>query len=164
MVRHMQRFARSLAFVGVMAVAVGCSGSTSVRPFGGTYDLATVDDAGVPQPLVPGTTTPELLAGTVRVGADSLDVTLTEQDIGSTGQPVDDPLQFVYSIPYARLGDSLYLPSDTLALHDSLYIGPPPPAIGAILGSSVRLVLLVAAASSTGFHDLARQFLFIPAR
>lgn len=158
----MQSFPRSLGFVCAVAAVAGCGGSTSVRPFGGTYTLASVDGGSIPQPLVPGNTTPELLAGTLRVGTDSLNVTLSEQDIGSDGQPVDDPEPFMYAIPYARLGDSLYLPSDTSALHDSLYIGPPPATIGAIVGSSVRVVLVVASASSTGFFALPRRFLFIP--
>lgn len=159
----MQRFARSLGLVAVLAVVVGCSGSTSVRPFGGTYDLASVEGRNLPQRLVPGNDAPELLGGTLNVGADSLDVTVSLQYFDGAGHPIGGPAPTAFDFPYARLGDSLYLASDTSALHDPLYTGPPPVAIGAILGSSVRMTLLFVVPTSTGFGYVSRRLLFTPA-
>lgn len=154
---------RRFGVVCAIALFVGCSGSTSVRPFGGAYDLISVDGEQIPQPLYPDTNTPELLGGTLAVGADTLVVNLSLQS-DSSGRATGDVIPMIADMPYVRLGDSLYFPGDTAALHDSLYLGPPPTPFGVIRGSSVRITLGLTHASSTGFRSVARQFLFAPAR
>lgn len=77
---------RHLGVACAVALLAGCSGSTSVRPFGGSYELISVDGQRDPQPLDPGTTTPDLVGGTLNVGADSLDVTLKLQPVDSAGR------------------------------------------------------------------------------
>lgn len=155
---------RRLGVGCVVALLVACSsGSTSVRPFGGAYDLISVDGQQIPQPLDPGTSTPELLGGTLTVGADTLVVNLSLQS-ESGGQATGNVAPMIVDFPYARLGDSLYLPSDTALFHDPIYIGPPPTPFGTIEGSSVRITLVVAPAMSVGFRATARRFFFAPAR
>lgn len=148
-----------------IALFVGCGGSTSVRPFGGAYALASVDGRPDPQPFLPPLASPELLSGALHVGADTLGVSLSLQPVDSRGRVTGDVIPWVAQLPYARLGDSLFLPSDTAALHDPLYRGPPPTPIGLILGSSVRLTLALALPNSVGFNvPTVRQFLFVPAQ
>ena len=154
---------RRFGVVCAVALLVGCSGSTSVRPFGGAYDLISVDGQQVPQPYYPGVSTQELLGGTLSVGPDTLIVNLSLQ-AESDGQPTGNVVPMVVDFPYARLGDSLYFPSDTALFHDPLYLGGPPPAFGAIAGSSVRITLAVYPPTSTGLRGIARQFSFAPAR
>ena len=131
---------RCFSVVCAIALLVGCSGSTAVRPFGGAYDLVSVDEQQIPQPLYPGESTPELLAGTLTVGTDTLVVNLSLQS-DSNGHATGDVVPMIIDMPYARLGDSLYLPSDTALFHDPIYIGPPPTPFGVIRGSSVRVTL-----------------------
>jgi hypothetical protein len=81
----------------------------------------------------------------------------------SGGQPTGNVVPMIVDFPCARLGDSLYFPSDTSLFHDPLYIGPPPPAFGAIAGSSVRITLAVYPPISTGLREIGRQFSCAPA-
>ncbi|HEY7894023.1 MAG TPA: hypothetical protein VIC24_03910 [Gemmatimonadaceae bacterium] len=156
---------RPLGFLFAIALVVGCSGTTSVHPFGGAYNLLTVDGQPDPQPLVPRISSPRLLGGTMNVGADTLDVTLSVQAVDDAGRATGDIAPMVIDLPYARRGDSLYFPPDTLAFTDSLYIGPKPQAFGAILGSTVRLSLSFTFPTSTGFgYSHVRQLLFAPAQ
>jgi len=66
-----ETFVRHIGVVCVIALLVGCRGSTSVHPFGGAYDLISVDGQQVPQPFYPGVSTQELLGGTLTVGPDT---------------------------------------------------------------------------------------------
>ena len=100
------------------ALLVGCSGSTSIRPFGGAYDLISVDGEPDPQPLYRGTTTPELVGGTLNIVPDSLDVTLSLHAVDSTGRPTGDIEQLAGAIPYVRHGDSLLTAFDTSGYGD----------------------------------------------
>lgn len=155
---------RPVGFVCAIALVVGCSGSTFVRPFGGEYDLITVDGEPDPQPLAPGTTTADLVGGMLSVGADTLDVTLLEQPVDGSGRATGEVTAVPSEIAYVRHGDSLFFSSDTVALNDSLFLGGPPKPFGAILGSDVRLTLDVPKPSSTGFANVLRRFLFAPAQ
>jgi len=85
-VRRIGTIVRLIGAVRAVALLVGCSGSTSIRPFGGAYHLISVDGEPDPQPLSPGTMTPELVGGTLDVGADTLTVTLSLQPVDSTGR------------------------------------------------------------------------------
>jgi len=153
---------RALGFVCVIALVVGCSGSTSVRPFGGEYDLISVNGRQIPQPYFPGTSVPELLGGRLTVGVDSLVVNLSLQADGS-GHAAGGVVSMVVELPYARLGDSLYLPSDTAIFHSPLYLGPPPTPFGAIRGSSVRITLAASRETSMGVESTVHRFAFAPA-
>ncbi|HTL95756.1 MAG TPA: hypothetical protein VL157_09440 [Gemmatimonadaceae bacterium] len=157
-----ETFVRHIGVVCVIALLVGCSGSTSVHPFGGAYDLISVDGQQVPQPFYPGVSTQELLGGTLTVGPDTQAVNLSLQS-ESGGQPTGNVVPMIVDFPCARLGDSLYFPSDTSLFHDPLYIGRPPPAFGAIAGSSVRITLAVYPPISTGLREIGRQFSCAPA-
>ncbi len=117
---------RHLSVVCVVASRVACSsGATPVRPFGGAYDLISVDGRQIPQPYYPGVNTQELLGGTLTVGPDTLVVNLSLQS-ESDGQATGDVASMIVDFPYARLGDSLYFPSDTALFHDPLYLGGRP--------------------------------------
>ena len=157
---------RRLGVVLAIALLVGCSSSTSVRPLGGTYDLVTVDGQRLPQPLDSASYTPEVLAGTLDVGADTLNLTLSLQAIDSTGMAVGAVFPMTGVIPYVRHGDSLLTVSDTGSYGDGL-VGPAPGAqqeIGRVSGSDVQLYLYTGIASSTGFTSTSRRrFLFSPA-
>ncbi|HKV52722.1 MAG TPA: hypothetical protein VJO52_16120 [Gemmatimonadaceae bacterium] len=156
---------RPLGVLCAIALLGGCSGTTSLHPFGGAYNLLTVDGLPDPQPLVPGVVSPELLGGTMNVGADTLDVTLSLQPVDDAGRPTGDIAPMMIDLPYARRGDSLYFASDTLAFTDSLYVGPKPQAFGALLGSTVRLSLSFTISTATGFgYSHVRQLLFAPAQ
>ena len=154
---------RHLGVVCAIALLAGCSGSTSVRPFGGAYDLISVDGRPDPQPFYPGTATPDLVGGTLNIGPDSLDLTLSLQAVDSAGRPAGDIQELAGAIPYVRRGDSLFTDADTSGQGDALLpIGPPAP-IGMILGSNVSLTLELPVVSSTGFSSETRRFLFSPA-
>ncbi|HKT08196.1 MAG TPA: hypothetical protein VJR24_09890 [Gemmatimonadaceae bacterium] len=155
---------RRIGVVLVGAWLVACSSSsTSVRSFGGAYDLTSVDGGQLPQSYYPGVSTTELRGGTLTVGPDTLVVKLFLQ-AESGGQPTGDVVPMIVDFPYARLGDSLYLPSDTSLFHDPLYLGGPPPPFGAIEGSDVVITLAVYPPVGTGVRGVARQFSFAPAR
>jgi len=145
------------------ALLVGCSGSTSVRPFGGAYNLISVDGQREPQPLYRGTTTPELVGGTLNVVPDSLDVTLSLEAVDSTGRPTGDIEQRAGAIPYVRHGDSLLTAFDTSGYGDGLVHNGPGTPIGMIVGGNVILTLSLPVTSSTGFGSETRNFLFTPA-
>ena len=162
-VRPIGTIVRLIGAVCAVALLVGCSGSTSIRPFGGAYHLISVDGEPDPQPLSPGTMTPELVGGTLDVGADTLTVTLSLQPVDSTGRATGAVSSELSEIPYVRRSDSLFYAMDTLAFDDSLLLGGPPKPFGAIVGSNVRVLLVVPGSSSTGFFARARQFLFFPA-
>lgn len=155
---------RRFGVVCAIALFVGCSGSTSVRPFGGAYDLISVEGKQVPQPLYAGTTTPEVESGTLNVGPDSLGVTLSLQPVDSAGRPTGEVEQLAGAVPYVRHGDSLFTAIDTSGRGDALLPTEPDVPVGTILGSSVIVVLYLPVATSTGFTVLPRHFLFIPAQ
>ena len=144
------------------ALLVGCSGSTSIRPFGGAYDLISVDGEPDPQPLYRGTTTPELVGGTLNFVSDSLDVTLSLQAVDSTGRPTGDIEQLAGAIPYVRHGHSLLTAFDTSGYGDGLVPNGPAAPIGMIVSGNVILTLPLPVASSTGFGSETRNFLFTP--
>ena len=117
-------------------------------------------------PLDSASYTPEVLAGTLDVGADTLDLTLSLQAVDSTGQAVGAVFPMTGTIPYVRHGDSLLTVPDTGSYGDGL-VGPAPGAqqeIGRISGSDIQLYLYIGMASSTGFTNTSRRrFLFSPA-
>jgi len=154
---------RRFGVVCAIALLVGCSGSTSDRPFGGAYVLISVDGQRDPQPLFTGTTTPELEGGSLNAGPDSLDVILSVQAVDSAGQPVGAVEQLAGAIPYTRHGDSLFAAFDSTGQGDALQPNGPATPVGMILGSNVVLTLYLPVASSTGFASDARHFLFVPA-
>lgn len=153
---------RRLGVVFAIALLAGCSGSTSVHPFGGAYDLVSVDGQRDPQPFYRGTTTPDLVGGTLSVGPDSLDVMLSLQDVDSTGRPTGEIENRGGAIPYTRRGDSLFTAFDTTG-QDGLLPRQPAAPVGAILGSNVALTLYLPETSSIGFASQTRHFLFSPA-
>ena len=154
---------RRLGVVCAIAVLAGCSGSTSVRPFGGAYDLVSVDGRGDPQPLEKGTTTPDLVGGTLNVWPDSLELTLSLQNVDSAGRLTGDIEQLTGEVPYVRQGDSLFTAVDTSGRGGALLPNTPATALGRILGSSVVLTIYLPIPTSTGFTARPRQFLFTPA-
>ncbi len=154
---------RHLGVACAVALLAGCSGSTSVRPFGGSYELISVDGQRDPQPLDPGTTTPDLVGGTLNVGADSLDVTLSLQPVDSAGRPAGEIEQLAGAVPYTRHGDSLFTAEDTAGRGDALLPNGPAAPLGVILGSNVSLTLYRPIPTSTGFTSRPRHFLFSPA-
>lgn len=151
---------RRLAIICTLALFAACGGSTSVRPFGGTYDLVSVNGKPDPQPIYLGSTT-EAVSGTLVVSSDTLDVTLELLPAATTGP--GDVVPQVNAIPYLRRGDSLFI-ADTGSAGDGLGgAAPGPRPIGRILGSSVQLSLAFTVASSTGFGNPPSRFLFTPA-
>ena len=139
-----------VAALGLIAMVAGCSSTTSVRPFGGSYDLISVDGKADPQALFPGSKSPEVVGGTLAVGADTLTVTLLEQSVDGAGHAVGDVTSEVEAIGYTRQGDKL------------VFTNGAPGSGGVILGSGVRLTFEVSLASSTGFEAVTRNFLFVP--
>jgi len=135
-----------LTIVAAAALAA-CTGSTSVRPFGGTYALATVNGSPVPQPEYPQAINPMIVGGVLTVGPDTLYFVLSLQPVDAGGHAAGDAVPFESRIPYSRRGDSLELEGEG-------------PGAGTILGSSVRLVL-VTPPSSTGISAL-NTYLFTP--
>ncbi len=157
---------RRVGVVLAIALLVGCSGSTSVHPFGGTYHLLNIDGRPDPQPLYPGANT-QVVRGTLNVGTDTLHLTIELQPTDSSGQPAGDITPLLAAIPYVRHGDSLLVVADTSGWGDGLIGGEVPGAsqqIGTVLGSNVELSLFFGIPSSTGFTGPARRFLFTPAR
>lgn len=158
---------RRVGVVLAIALVVGCSGSTSIRPFGGTYDLLNVDGRPDPQPLFPGANT-QVVSGMLTVDTDTLHLTLELQALDSSGRATGDITPSLGAIPYVRHGDSLLVPVDTAGWGDALLIGGEVPGasqqIGTVLGSNVELSLFFGTASSTGFNATLRRFLFTPAR
>jgi hypothetical protein len=141
---------RRIALVAVMAALGACGSTTSVRPFGGTYDLISVDGKADPQSLFPGVKSPDVVGGTMGVSADTLTVTLLEQSVDSAGRAVGDVNPVVEAIAYNRQGDTLVFTNGAAG------------SGGVILGSSVSLTFELALASSTGFEAVTRRFLFVP--
>ena len=154
---------RRLGGVCAIAILVGCSGSTGPRPFGGVYDLVNVDGKPDPQPLAPGTTTPDLVGGTLVVGPDSLTLTLSLQDVDSVGRPTGNVQQLAGTNPYVRQGDSLFTVADSSGRGNELLPTTGATPIGMVLRSSVVLTLDVAIPTSTGFGLEPRRFFFAPA-
>lgn len=161
---------RRFQFAVAIALLAGCSSSTSGLPFGGTYDLLSINGLPDPQPPYVGAST-EVVSGTLSVGADTLHLTLELQALDNTGHPTGDTMPVLGAIPYVRHGDSLLVPADTSSAGwgDALFIGGEEPGapqpIGAIVGSDVRLNLLIGAIpASTGFSGSVSHFLFTPAR
>ncbi|MGH7648900.1 MAG: hypothetical protein ACREND_12335 [Gemmatimonadaceae bacterium] len=154
---------RFLGFVCAIVLLVGCSGATSVRPFGGAYGLIDIDGQPPPQPLQPGEATLQVVGGTLSVGPDTLRVTLTLQGEDTAGRPLGAPLPLASAIPYVRHGDSL-LVADSGSVGDGLGgVAPGFLPIGRVLGSSVALDLFFGLPVSTGFTGPVRRFLFAPA-
>ena len=149
-----------------IALLAACSSSTSSRPLGGTYDLTSVEGQRLPQPLDSGSYTPEVLSGTLEVGADTLNLALSLQSVDSTGRAVGPVTPMLGAIPYVRHGDSLLTAYDSGSYGDGLG-GLVPGAqqeVGRIRGSNVEVDLYSSIASSTGFTSTPRRrFLFIPA-
>lgn len=158
---------RPVGVVLAIALLVGCGGSTSVRPFGGSYDLLNIDGRPDPQPLYPGANV-QVVSGTLGVGTDTLRLTIELQPTDSSGQAAGDITPMLAAIPYLRHGDSLLAVADTSGWGDGLLIGGEVPGasqqIGTVLGSNVELSLLFGIPSSTGFSGSARRYLFTPAR
>ena len=75
---------RRFQFVFAVALFAGCSGSTPVRPFGGTYDLLSINGLPHPQPSDAGAAT-QVVSGTLSVGTDTLHLTLELQALDNTG-------------------------------------------------------------------------------
>lgn len=90
---------RRLGVVLIIALFAGCSGSTSVHPFGGTYDLLNIDGRSDPQPLYPGANV-QVVSGTLGVDADTLYLTLELQPLDSSGRAVGDITPSLSAIPY----------------------------------------------------------------
>ncbi len=154
---------RCLGGVCAIAILVACSSSTGVRPFGGAYELVNVDGQPDPQPLAPGTTTPDLVGGTLVVGPDSLTLTLSLQEVDSVGRPTGSVQQLAGTNPYVRQGDSLFAVSDSSGLGNELVPTTGATPIGVVVGSNVVLTLDVAIPTSTGFGLKPRRFFFAPA-
>ena len=154
---------RHFGVVCAIALLAGCSSSTSVRPFGGAYDLISIDGRPDPQPFYPGTATPDLVGGTLNVGPDSLDLTLSLQAVDSAGRPAGDIQELAGATPYTRHGDTLFIAGDTAGRGDALLPTEPDIPFGTIIGSSVSLTLYLPIATSTGFTIVPRHFLFTPA-
>lgn len=153
---------RPLGLLCAIVLVGGCSNATSVRPFGGTYDLISVDGKPDPQPLFSGANT-DVVAGTLTVGSDTLNVILDLKSVDSAGRPTGDATPLVNAIPYVRRGDTL-LVADSGSLGDGfggLTSGAFP--IGKIVGSSVQLDLTFGIPASTGFGGPPGRFLFTPA-
>lgn len=140
-----RRVASALCVVGVLAA---CSGSTSVRPFGGTYALVEVNGLPLPQPEYSSSINPQIAGGSLTVAPDTLYVFLSLQPVDAGGHAVGDTVSFKERIPYFRQADSLVL--GDVGTYDG----------GAIVGSSVRL-RLVTPASSVGFAN-ENRYLFVP--
>lgn len=159
----MKALVRLLGFACAMALVSSCTDSTSVRPFGGTYELVSVEGKPIPQPLYPGTTTPQVIGGTLTVEPDTLNLVLSLLSVDSAGRATGPVMPSVGEIPYVRHGDSLFVVVDTAGQGDGLVaIGPPTP-FGIITGSTVRLTLELPIATSTGFTVRPRRILFAPA-
>ncbi|HKV52729.1 MAG TPA: hypothetical protein VJO52_16160 [Gemmatimonadaceae bacterium] len=151
---------RPLGLMCALALIAACSGSTSVRPFGGTYDLVSVNGKPDPQPVYVGSTT-EVVSGALVVSSDTLNVTLELQPEAITGP--GDIVSDVNAIPYVRRGDSLFI-ADSGSAGDGLGgLAPGARPIGRILGGNVQLSLAFTIASSTGFGNPPSRFLFTPA-
>ena len=130
------------AIAGACIILVACSEGTSVRPFGGSYVLNSVNGHPIPQPLYPDSTNPLVVGGTLIVKADSLDVTSDFQAVDTSGRPVGTVMPFESKIPYVRQGDSL------------IYVGSASgPFGGKVVGNDVRLVLGLARLTP-GFPDI----------
>lgn len=162
----MRTYIQSVGVVCAATLILACSGSTSVRPISGTYDLVSIDSRPDPQPLYPGTTTPQLVGGTLTVGPDTLNVTLSLQSVDSTGRPIGDIEPAVYEIPYTRHGDTLVTSNNNSVVSgDPLLLGGDTSAdVGAVIGSDVQLTLVLGVQSITGFTPATHQYLFAPAR
>lgn len=161
---------RRFPFVLAVALVAGCSSSTSVRPFGGTYDLLSVNGLPDPQPTYAGAAM-QVVSGTLSVGTDTLHLTLDLRALDNAGHATNDTMTVLGEIPYVRHGDSLLAPADTSSAGwgDALFIGGEvpgaPQGVGAVVGSDVRLNLLIGGIpSSTGFSGSVSRFLFAPAR
>jgi len=141
---------RHLAVVTLIAALAACSGTTSVAPFGGTYNLLSVDGTLEPQGLYPASNNPELVGGTLVVAADTLTVTLSVQSVDSAGHAVGAVTPYVFDIPYERQGNAL------------LFANASPGTGGVVVGSSVELTFELPLVASTGFTAVARRFLFVP--
>ena len=159
-------FIQFVSMVCAAAVLVGCSGSTSVRPIHGTYALVSIDSRPDPQPLYPGTTTPQLVGGTLTVGTDTLTVTLSLQSVDSTGRAIGEIEAAGYEIPYTRHGDTLVTSNNNSVVSgEPLLLGGDTSAdVGAVIGSDVQLTLVLGVQSITGFTPAVHQYLFAPAR
>jgi hypothetical protein len=162
-VRPIGTLVRLIGGVCAVALLVGCSGSTSIRPFGGVYHLISVDGEPDPQPFYPGSATPDLVGGTLNVGPDSLDLTLSLQAVDSAGRPAGDVQELAGATPYTRHGDTLFAAGDTAGRGDALLPTEPDIPLGTIIGSSVSLTLYLPIATSTGFTIVPRHLLFTPA-
>jgi len=152
----------------ILACGIGlvaaCSSSTSVRPFGGTYNLISVNGQRIPAPLFPGLKTLDAVGGSVTVGGDTLNIVLSLQSLDSTGRPVGDVTPLRSALPYVRHGDSLIL-AESDSVGDGLGgLVPGSEPIGTILGSSVELTLFLGLPVSTGWGGPVSRFLFTPAR
>lgn len=154
---------RPLGFVCAIALLAGCSSSTSVRPFGGTYNLLDISGRRTPQPLLAGLKTIEVVGGTLIAGQDTLHVTLSLQSEDSTGRPIGDIDPLVSAIPFVRHGDSLLVADSGSVGHGLGGVAPGFLPIGKVLGSSVELDLFFGLPLSTGFTGSVRHFLFAPA-
>lgn len=159
---------RPLGLLCAIALLVGCGGSTAVRPFGGTYDLATVNGRPLPQPLYSGATT-GVSDATLDAGADTITLTMLLQPFDSLTHPTNVDVE-IEKIPYELHGDSLLVVLPTGSFGDGLLIRgldsgqQGPLLIGTLRGSNVQLLLSFVLPSSTGFtNSMTSRFLFTPA-
>ena len=154
---------RAFTFVCAIVLVTACSSSTSVRPFGGTYDLITANGQAVPAPLFPGLPTVDVVGGTVSAGPDTLNILLSLQLVDNKGRTVGSVTPLRSALPYVRHGDSLLL-AESDSINDGLGgLVPGSEPIGKILGSSVELTLFLGQPVSTGFSGPTTRFLFTPA-
>ena len=157
-------FVRPLGLACAIALLLGCTGSTSARPFAGSYDLLRIDGKPEPQPLYPGTSSPEIVGGALTVTSDTLRVTLSMQMVDSTGRVTGEVNPAVYAIPYTRRGDVLITENANSLVNASPLLLPGSQAIaGAVVGNDVQLDLGVGTQSFIGIYSYAEhQLLFAP--
>lgn len=157
-------FVRPLGFACAIALLLGCTGSTSARPFAGTYDLLRIDGKPEPQPLYPGTSSPEIVGGMLTVASDTLRVSLSMQAVDSAGRVIGDIGPAVYAIPYTRHGDELVTSNGNSLVNASPLLLPGSQAIaGSVVGNDVQLDLGVGTQSFIGIYSYAEhELLFAP--
>lgn len=155
---------RPLGFACAIALLLGCSDSTSAPPFTGTYELLRIDGKPEPQPLYPGTSSPEIVGGMLTVASDTLRVTVSMQMVDSAGRVIGEVGPAMYAIPYTRHGDVLVTENGNSLVNASPLLLPGSQAIaGSVVGHDVQLNLGVGTQSFIGVYSYAEhELLFGP--